>query len=107
MIDRMEKINELIKRELSQDLFRRFAGEFISVNEVSVSRDLSYAKVWINSLFDTTVAENCQDQAVDITRSLARKLPLKKVPKLHFFIDTARGRAEKIEELIGKIHKKE
>ncbi len=106
MVNRMDKINELVKHELSRQILLHFPDEIVSVTAVEVSRDLSYAKVWLSALSDVEgVVKRCQAEAGELTKALAAKLSIKKVPRLSFYADRAPGEAEKIERLIDEIHK--
>ena len=108
MVNRMDKINELVKHELSREILLRFPNEIVSVTAVDVSRDLSYAKVWISALENVEdVVKRCRAEASELTRVLARKLVIKKVPKLSFYADNTPDRVEKIEHLIDEIHQDE
>mgnify|MGYP001618909795 FL=1 len=104
----MDQINELVKQEISRQLLSLFKGEIIAVTSVSVSRDLSFAKVWVSALNDVEkIAGLCQREAGSITHSLAGKLPIKRVPRLKFLPDLTPERADRIEHLIDTLHKNE
>lgn len=89
MPERMAKVNELILREVSRDLLRRLSGEFISITYVSVSRDLSLAKIWLRALNkNDELVRRANDCAADIRKALAEKIKLKRIPRLLFFADS-------------------
>lgn len=105
MTSRMEKIDEIVKREVSRYLLGLFNDEIVSVTQVSVSKDLAYAKVWISALQNPDEAVlKCQNHAKDITRNLAQKLQTRKVPQLTFLIDKSTEKVKRIEELLKEIH---
>jgi ribosome-binding factor A len=102
----MDKIDELVKHEVSKELFRFFPGEIISVTHAEVSKDLAYAKVWISALGDIDrILARSQSCAKEITRELAKRLKTKKVPKLTFLNDFSYIHARQIDDLIDEIHK--
>ncbi len=102
----MEKIDELVKREVSKQLLLAFPDSIISVTDVEVSKDLSYAKIWISSLndIDQTV-KACQALAPEITRTLASRIKAKRVPKLSFIADKSGSYYDKIVDIIDNLHK--
>ena len=97
----MDKINKLTKQEIAREIQRLFPEKIISVTGVEVSRDLSFAKVWISTIeeLDKTVKE-CQSEVLEIQRELAKKLILRRIPKLHFYADNSSREVAKIERLI-------
>ena len=107
MVDRMDKINELIKQEVSVLILQIVPDEIISVTEVKVSKDLSYAKIWISSLKNTEDAvKKCQSEASGMQKELAGKIIMRRVPKLHFVADFSSMKAAHIENIIKDINKK-
>lgn len=99
--NRMEKIDELVKNEISSILRVTFPDEFISVTQVHVSKDLSFAKVWVSSIkdIDETV-KRCKKINKQVKDELAHKIELRKVPNLYFVPDKTEIEASKIEKLI-------
>lgn len=100
-VNRMDKIDELVKHEVAIELQSVFPEKIISVTQVEVSRDLSFAKVWIGSIDETeNVVKECQHIAMEIQMVLAKKLIMRRVPKLRFYADNSSFEAAKIEKLI-------
>ena len=83
----MSRINRLIQKEIS-DLFRiqtqSIPGTLITVTSVTVSPDLSIARVRL-SIFPSEKAEK----------------QLRKLPELTFFIDDSLDYLERIDSLLG------
>lgn len=78
----------------------------VTVLEVSVSKDLTHAKVW----FDTLNAEQGKEaeailnQAAGFLRhELGRGLKLRVTPNLHFFYDESQARGAALSELIDRV----
>lgn len=106
--DRMLQFDELIKREVSKELARIFPDEIISVTQVHVSKDLSFAKVWISSYRNLDeLVKHCKKVAPEIRKSLAKNVVARRVPSLYFVADKTEEKAGQIEKLLSKIKEKE
>lgn len=102
--ERMHKIDELIKNNISVVLQRLFPDEIISVTQTHVSKDLSFAKIWISSIKD--IDKNvriCQNHAREIQYELSQKLTIRKIPKLYFVADKTEEKAQKIDDLLNQL----
>jgi ribosome-binding factor A len=108
---RLKKVNRLLQNELGV-IFQResktlFGGAMITVTEVSVSPDLSVAKVYI-SLFLTSnpqkLFEEIKLQTPVIRKQLGMAIrhQLRIIPELIFIYDDSLDRALRIEELLKK-----
>lgn len=102
--NRMDKVDELIKNEVSLLLREFFPEEIISVTQVKASKDFSYAKIWVSSVknIDDTV-KKCQTKSSEIRKELAEKIELRRIPSLHFVPDKTEDEADRIEKLIKEI----
>lgn len=107
---RMERLNVQLRDEISQLILRgeirdpRVTGRksgaaartelapFLSVNRVEVSQDLSYAKVFVSSFASDAMLDKGVDglnnAAGFIQTSIAKKLRIRKFPKLTFVVDS-------------------
>ena len=107
---RMERLNVQLRHEISQLILRgeirdpRVTGRksgaaartelapFLSVNRVEVSQDLSYAKVFVSSFASDAMLDKGVDglnnAAGFIQSSIAKKLRIRKFPKLTFVVDS-------------------
>ncbi len=108
---RLDKISTLIKHELAI-IFQResrnlFEGAFITVTQVRVSPDLSYARVYL-SFFTKDKKEDLlkmvQIQTNPIKKILGNTVgkQLRKIPELTFFIDDSLDYAEEIDRILKK-----
>ena len=105
----MSRINRLIQKEVS-DLFRiqtqSIPGTLITVTSVTVSPDLSIARVRL-SIFPSEKAEelleSIRSSAETIRYDLGLRVgkQLRKLPELTFFIDDSLDYLERIDSLLG------
>ena len=111
MTRRMERIGKLIKQEISGLLEREVndprLSNLISVTDVSLSPDLSQARVFVSILGDE---EKKQDMLAGfnnasgfLRKELAPRLRLKCVPKLSFYYDDSIERGARLLNLIGQV----
>lgn len=109
---RIDRINKEFLRAISELLRSRIKNEEVReavLTKVSVSRDLSYAKVFF-TLIDETKKESVQkalESAAGLMRSiLGREMHLRTVPEFHFFYDDSEAKARKMDELLDSIVQK-
>ena len=70
MNDRMDKINELLKRELGKMIVLYLGDSIASITEVDTGRDLSNSKVYIVTLNDDKkVVDKLNHNAKEIGRA--------------------------------------
>jgi ribosome-binding factor A len=102
-------VNELIKRELGELMIRecRFTAQLVTVREVDVSPDLKHAHVYIsvignederNQALATLHAERKQLQ-----QAIAKRVVLKFTPQLHFKIDAAAERGDRVLNILSEL----
>lgn len=94
---RIERVNELIRGEISQLLRRetkdpRLSG-YISINSVVTSNDLRHAKVFVSCVCEEERKKeilNALHSASGFFRSeLAKSLTIRRVPELQFIWDSS------------------
>lgn len=106
--NRMQKFDELITRELAIELQSRFPDKIFSLTQVHVSKDLSFAKVWVSSVFEPEeLVSSFKAEAKEIRSVLAKKIVARRVPSLYFVTDMTEEKAQKIENLISEIKNSE
>ncbi|MGB2599446.1 MAG: 30S ribosome-binding factor RbfA [Candidatus Omnitrophota bacterium] len=116
MIDRMDRVSEAIKREISLILQEKIKDPRISglsITKVEVSRDLRTAKAYFLKFSDEheiQVIEKILKRAASFIRSeLAGRAKMKFTPKLTFLEDKEEEAEENIErtfDVIEKEHEK-
>ena len=105
---RVERINELIRRELVMLLKQETKDprlQEVSVTDVLTSRDLSSAKVFYTvPESDQAIVEPLLNKASGFFRSrLSKTLDLPHTPALKFIYDSAPNTGARIEDLLSKI----
>ncbi len=111
MAHRIERVNSLVRHELSQLLQRQAKdprlGDFIAVTEVFISADLKYAKVFVSRI--GTEEEKRETLSVlsaasgFFRRELARRLKLRYTPELSFHWDDSIERGDHLLQLIDRV----
>jgi len=102
-------LNELFRRELSRLLLTEIKDPRVSgvtVNEVRVTNDLSYATAYVtvDAAEDAGAAmEGLQAAAGFIRRELAKGSHLRKTPEFRFENDTIRDHVSRIDELLRQV----
>ena len=101
----MHKFDQIVLRELSTLMLEYFPDQFISITQVHVSKDMSFAKVWISCKDDVDkVVLGCKKKAGLFRDILSKTIVARKVPKLYFVADYTADDAQKIEDLISNAH---
>lgn len=106
---RLKKVNSVLQKDLGEllDAFARdhFRGTLVSVSEVRVAPDLSYAKVFV-SVFPTGGQGAIMKQITDSTGHLRHQLgqrirnQMRVVPDLDFRLDTTLDERDEIDRLL-------
>jgi len=109
MSHRIEKINELIKRNISEILARELdlkPGVFITLTKVDTTFDLRYSNVFISIYPDSEsryVISAIENELYGIQKNLNKKLHMKPLPKIIIRIDSTESEADVIEKLLKQI----
>ncbi len=108
---RQQKVGKQLQKDLAEIIRSKgmamFGGAMITVSEVRVSPDLSFAKVYV-SIFPSEKAE----QALEVIQASAKQIrgelgrivgkQLRIVPEIAFFLDITLDYAAHIDELLNK-----
>ena len=101
-------VRDEVSRILQRDMRDPRVGSFVSVNDVKVSKDLSYAEIYVSSLQANDAkaqAElvNVLNRAAGFFRTeLSKRHSMRTTPKPRFHYDELVERGPRLEELIGK-----
>lgn len=110
MKNRLDRVNELIKRELS-DLVRReitFTAKLVTIQQVDITPDLKHAHVYvgvIGSEEDQKQAMNAlNDQRLRLQNEVSKRVVIKWTPQLHFKLDTSGERGDRILQILDELN---
>ncbi len=113
MAYRLEKVNELIKRELGKILLEEGnfgSGVFVTILDVETSVDLRQAGVTF-SVLPTAKGDkllvNLNARVPFFQQLLNKKLKMRPVPKIRFVLDKTEAEGQKIETLLRNLKKSE
>jgi len=113
-IPRLVRVNELLKREIAEDLYRNFAGSdfdaaALTVTRVECAADLRDANVFV-SIFGH---EDERDRMInylnrhrqEIIRLMIKRVKLKYTPRLHFILDESIEGGDHILSLLAEMER--
>lgn len=104
---RLEKVNVLIQREISDILFRRVKDPrvgFVSVTGVKTSKDYDVAVVYVSMFGDPAEREaswkGLENARAFIRSELAKRIRLRKTPEIIFRIDDSLEQGARIDDTL-------
>ena len=113
-IPRLVRVNELLKREVAEDLYRNFSmtdfdAAALTVTRVECAADLRDANVFV-SIFGH---ENERDRMIsylnrhrqEIIRLMIKRVKLKYTPRLHFILDESIEGGDHILSLLAEMER--
>ena len=100
----VEKISEIIHSDVKDNDVK-----FVTITDVRITNDLSFAKVYFTSLDeDRKKVTNALNKASSFIRSeLCNKVKIRKMPELTFVYDESIDYGKKIEGIIERINNEE
>ena len=109
---RVEKLQELMKQEISQIILRELKDPrigFVTVTDVEVTGDLREAKIYVSIMGGEKQVEECwrglQSSLGYIRREIGRRIRLRFTPELSFALDKSLDYSAHIQELLLKVQK--
>jgi ribosome-binding factor A len=113
MAHRVKKVESLIRHEISEIFVYKLqdpAFGILTVTDVSVSPDLRNAKIYL-SVYDrekrSAVLEKARENVKLIRTELAKRVRLRYMPELAFYIDETADQVERIDELLKEVKRGE
>ena len=111
MAHRIERVNNLIRREISELLQHQVKdprlGAFVSVTEVFTSPDLRQAKVFVSRIGSKEDKQDILNALVTATgffrKELAKHMRLRHIPELSFQWDDSIERGDHLLRLIDQV----
>ena len=112
---RPERVANLMKREIADILANELRdprlGAMVSVTDVEVTSDLSFARVYVSVLSTDPTRDRTLDgltrAAGFVRRALAPRLGLREVPELRFLLDDSLEKGARVDELLRRIERGE
>jgi len=97
----VEKISEIIHNDVKDDNIN-----FVTITEVRITNDLSFAKVYFTTMDDDKEkVKMALNKASSFIRSeLCNKVQIRKMPELNFVYDESINYGKKIEDIIKRIN---
>jgi ribosome-binding factor A len=109
MSKRIQRVNQLIKRELSQILLKEVEfprGILMTITRVENNPDLRESKVYISCLPENQILKVLQilnQKIYDIQQILNKRLKIRPTPRIKFVEEKETSEAGRIEELLEEI----
>ncbi len=110
-MERIEKVNQLMKREISIILQQEFQDPklmFVTVISVDVSRDLRSAVVYYSFLGDDqrgqAIAKTLDQLSSYIRKLIGQRVRLRYTPQFRFVVDKSIEYGARIEKTFREIH---
>ncbi len=97
-------ISEIIKEEVKDETI-----QFVTITDVKITNDLSFAKVYFTVLDETKkekTLQALQNAASFIRGKISELVEIRHTPELIFVYDTSIAYGEHIETIIENLHKK-
>lgn len=107
---KIERIGSNLVKEISYILANEVKDndiKFVTVTDVKVTNDLSFAKVYFTVLDDEkrdSTLEALNSAKGFIRKELASRVDIRHIPELEFVFDESIEYGKKIENIIDKIH---
>ncbi|MDF7801025.1 30S ribosome-binding factor RbfA [Pontiellaceae bacterium B1224] len=111
---RLVRVNELLKREIAEDLYRNFSGSdfdsaAITVTRVECAPDLRDANVFISIFGHEDNREGMIDylnrHRQEIIRLMVKRVKLKYTPRLHFVLDESLEGGDNILAMLAEMER--
>ena len=111
---RLVRVNELLKREIAEDLYRNYSmtdfdASALTVTRVECTPDLRDANVFISIFGHEDNREGMIDylnrHRQEIVRMMIKRVKLKYTPRLHFVLDETIEEGDNILSLIAQMER--
>jgi ribosome-binding factor A len=111
---RLQRIADRIRQELSELLIREINDprlQQIYVTDVKVDKELAYADVYVSAVEGTSrsadVLAGLESASGFLRRTLAARVELRAFPRLRFHWDMTPENADRIEQVLAQLRKKQ
>ena len=112
---RPEKVAHLMRREVADILERKLRdprlGSTVTVTDVQITHDLSFARIFVTVLGDMAARGRAMETLKHATgfvrHELGDRLDLREVPELRFEYDDSLDRGHRVEDILRKLERGE
>lgn len=108
MANKQERIAGIIRKSITEIIMLELKNPhlgFVTIPEVRVSKDFSYAKVYVSFIVESQTKEGMEvlEKSKGFIRSgLAKRIDIRRCPEISFVLDEGFKREERIAELLKK-----
>lgn len=107
---RLDKVNELMKREIGTYIQKEFEwpGTIVSILDVEITEDLKEGRVWVGvvgRMAPAQVIEKLSRKRGEIQRAVSKRVTMRNTPKLTFKHDDSARRGVSMVNLLDDIEK--
>ncbi|SMG42974.1 ribosome-binding factor A [Marivirga sericea] len=109
---RQKKYSSLLQKDLSEifqkQMANAFGKAFITITDVEVSPDLSFAKIYLSLMLSDKPSETLEmirERKSEIRKHLGNRIgkQVRIVPEIAFFIDDTLEKASRMEDILSKL----
>ncbi len=111
MTNRLQRVNQLIKKELSQIILREIEfppGILVTVTRVETTPNLIEAKIFISVIPEEKtldVFKILKRSLYGLQQKINRRLKMRPVPRMNFIEEKKTKEADRVEELLERLKK--
>ena len=111
MADKTNRIATLIRKNITEIIQKELKNPhlgFVTITDVKVSSDISYAKVLVSFINENEAKEGMkilEKSKGFIRSSLASKMDTRRVPEFNFILDDGYQKVDRISELLNNAKK--
>ena len=110
MTQRTDRIDELLRQEISQLLAREVADPglgFVTITQIETSQDLRHARLWV-SVIGQPEARRASIEALErampfIRRELGKRLRIRRIPEFTVKLDESSERGTRVMQLLSEL----
>lgn len=109
MKHRLERVNEIIRRELSEIVRREvvFTAALVTIQSADISPDLKTCRIYVSVIGSAEQKHEVITRLLEkrklLQQMLMKRVVLKYTPQLHFEIDHALERGDRVMQILDEI----
>lgn len=111
-MERIQRVNQLVKKELGQIILREFdfpKNVLVTITRVETSSNLIHTRIYVSVLPEEQASQVLQilnGRIYEIQQLLNKRLRMRPIPKIQFIEEKITREAGRIEELLEKIKRR-